>query len=200
MRRRNIDGSSNVMSSPPLTPSAALKAVDMFPKVHSDYLVSSKSSKKMSIVAICACLILCGNECRLFYAKRRTRRETFVVDTTLLQKLEIRLNVTFPNLSCSDVHLCAMDVAGDQQFDMEDTFRKRKVVDGKILGNGEVEVLNQGDEVSERIKALFFLFLFCFCFFLSVGRSGHVRLAFVTCSLRTRTSTFFLRILTSSRC
>ena len=176
MRRRNIDGSSNVMSSPPLTPSAALKAVDMFPKVHSDYLVSSKSSKKMSIVAICACLILCGNECRLFYAKRRTRRETFVVDTTLLQKLEIRLNVTFPNLSCSDVHLCAMDVAGDQQFDMEDTFRKRKVVDGKILGNGEVEVLNQGDEVSERIKALFFLFLFCFCFFCrSVGR--------VTCDL-----------------
>ena len=58
--------------------------------------------------------------------------------------------MTFPALSCEDVHLDAMDVAGDNQLDMNDNFVKFRLDSkGKPLGDAEVEKPNEGEPVSQ---------------------------------------------------
>jgi hypothetical protein len=53
--------------------------------------------------------------------------------------MRINMNITFPALSCEDLHVDVMDVAGDSQLDIEDTFTKTSLhIDGTPLGRSEV--------------------------------------------------------------
>lgn len=53
--------------------------------------------------------------------------ETVVVDTSLGKRLRINLNVTFFELDCSEVHLDAMDVAGDNQIGVGELEKKGSI-------------------------------------------------------------------------
>jgi len=51
------------------------------------------------------------------------------------------MNITFPALHCDDLHLDAMDVAGDSQLDIVDTLVKKRLhLDGSVLSAEEVRV------------------------------------------------------------
>ena len=54
--------------------------------------------------------------------------------------------MTFPNLPCTEVHLDAMDVAGDNQLDISDSFQKQRLdKKGVMIMEPVKEVLNQVD-------------------------------------------------------
>lgn len=60
--------------------------------------------------------------------------EHMTVDTSLRQQLRININISFHALSCADVHLDAMDVAGDNQLNVEhDMLKQRLSKKGVIL-------------------------------------------------------------------
>lgn len=46
------------------------------------------------------------------------QKEHMIVDTTLGQSLKINVNITFHALTCAEVHLDAMDIAGDNQLNI----------------------------------------------------------------------------------
>jgi hypothetical protein len=54
-------------------------------------------------------------------------KEHMMVDTTLGEKLRINVNITFHALTCADVHLDAMDVAGDNQLNIEHGMTKQRI-------------------------------------------------------------------------
>ena len=77
------------------------------------------------------------------YASSGGVREHMIVDSTLGQKLRINVNVTFPALSCAEVHVDAMDVAGDYHPYMEhDMLKQRLDPRGRPLGRKVEEKAN----------------------------------------------------------
>ena len=60
---------------------------------------------------------------------------------SLNRRMRVDLNITFPALHCDDMHLDAMDVAGDSQLDIADTLVKKRLhLDGTYVSQGEIRV------------------------------------------------------------
>ena len=95
---------------------------------------------------------------------RLETKEHMIVDTTLGQHLRINLNITFHALSCDEVspllvawsmkiissefenqaHLDAMDVAGDNQLNIEHSMFKQRITgDGKWIGEPTSSVVGE---------------------------------------------------------
>jgi hypothetical protein len=68
--------------------------------------------------------------CELLVFLRVEERDHVVVDRSMGQRLKIGLNITFPALTCAEVHLDAMDVAGDYHPYMEQHMTKQRL-DGR---------------------------------------------------------------------
>jgi len=64
-----------------------------------------------------------------------SRKEHLVVDTSLGEKLNISLSMTFHKLTCKEVHVDAMDVAGDNQMNIEHSMSKQRISAGKITAS-----------------------------------------------------------------
>ncbi|CAM9156123.1 unnamed protein product [Chrysoparadoxa australica] len=77
--------------------------------------------------------------------------ERLVVDTTLKHKLHINMNLTFHSINCLDLHIDAMDVAGDNQFDLEHNMVKQRLdATGGTIGN----VMSEQVSVQETMAVL----------------------------------------------
>lgn len=64
------------------------------------------------------------------------------------------MDITFHALTCSDVHLDAMDVAGDNQLNMEqDMFKQRLSPQGKFIGRPGREIIGHKNDNSELFVA-----------------------------------------------
>lgn len=60
---------------------------------------------------------------------------------SLNKKMRVDMNITFPALHCDDLHLDAMDVAGDSQLNIVDTLVKKRLhLDGTLLSDEEIRV------------------------------------------------------------
>ena len=71
------------------------------------------------------------------------QKEHMIVDSSLGQKLRINLNITFPALSCAEMHVDAMDVAGDYHPYMEQNMLKQRIDSkGRALGTKLEEKAN----------------------------------------------------------
>lgn len=63
------------------------------------------------------------------------RVDTLRVDPSVDEKLRITFNISFPALSCAEVMIDAMDVAGDQQLQIDHAvFKTRLDAGGGVLG------------------------------------------------------------------
>ncbi len=59
-----------------------------------------------------------------------------MVDNTLGQQLRINVNITFHALGCTQVHIDTMDIAGDNQLNIEHDMQKQSLrLDGSPLGD-----------------------------------------------------------------
>ena len=80
----------------------------------------------MTIFTFILFLILLISESYEAFVKVQ-RKEHVVVDSSLGEKLRINMNITFPALTCVDVNLDAMDVAGDNQMHIDHTITKQRL-------------------------------------------------------------------------
>jgi hypothetical protein len=113
----------------------------MFPKVDREFTVQTQGGGIATIVAYGLIAILVLAETVSWYGQNRMELSTTVVDTSLGKKMRVNMNITFPGLACDDLHLDAIDVAGDSQINIEDTLVKRKLhADGRLFSKQEIEV------------------------------------------------------------
>jgi hypothetical protein len=91
-----------------------LKRFDIYTKLEEDYKIQTSGGATVSIVGWLIMAILIFGEFRSYMTP--TVKEHMIVDTSLGQRLRVNINMTFHALTCADVHLDAMDVAGISIF------------------------------------------------------------------------------------
>lgn len=104
-----------------------VKNLDFFPKVESDLMVKTERGGLVTLVGYGIVFFLCLNELFAHWAISSDTIESVVVDTSLSTKMNVNINISFPAISCVDLHLDVMDVAGDSQMNIEDTLIKRRI-------------------------------------------------------------------------
>jgi endoplasmic reticulum-Golgi intermediate compartment protein 3 len=122
-----------------------VKKFDMYAKVKDEYKVKatpSTSGTYLNMIAWSLIAILTLSELWT-YARGTSTKEHMLVDTSLGQKLRINMNITFPALSCAEIHVDAMDVAGDYHPYMEQDMTKQRLKsDGTPIGKKVDEQAN----------------------------------------------------------
>lgn len=115
---------SSISSTPEIKVSShkKLKRFDLFEKVESDLTVKTNSGGIVAMVAWVLIGVLSLNEIYAHYQIKGSTNEHVVVDTSLGvgRRISVNMNITFPSLSCDDVHLDVMDVAGDSHINLEE--------------------------------------------------------------------------------
>ena len=129
-RRGGGGGGSSVVEEKPVAKVAKLvKKFDMYAKVKEEYTVKRAPSVAAAYrngFAWALTALLTLSELWTYAASNATK-EHMLVDTTLGQKLRINLNITFPALTCAELHVDAMDVAGDYHPYMETNMKKQRL-------------------------------------------------------------------------
>ena len=118
-----------------------LRKLDVYPKLQEDYKVQTSSGATVSIVSGIIMALLFFSELGAFLTPTTT--DHIVVDTLVGERLQINLNITFFHLSCLEANLDAMDVAGEQQLNLDHTIVKRRIdSNGQPLGEDFVDDIN----------------------------------------------------------
>jgi hypothetical protein len=147
-RRGQATGTSSAVvdEKPVEVMTKIVKKFDMYAKVKEEYKDKGTSSVTGGYLTLAACVvtaILTISEVWTF-ATSNTTKEHMLVDSSLGQKLRINMNITFPALSCTAMHVDAMDVAGDYHPYMEQNMQKQRLgMDGSPIGRKVEEKANE---------------------------------------------------------
>jgi hypothetical protein len=122
----------------------------MFPKVDQEFSVRTEKGGMTTMIAIFTVCLLALGEIVSYIGQNASTTEHIAVNTDLNKRMRINMNITFPGLACEDLHVDAMDVAGDSQIDVDDTLVKKQLRgDGKYRTAEEIKVetnLHQSDQ------------------------------------------------------
>ncbi|GLD92030.1 hypothetical protein PINS_up000563 [Pythium insidiosum] len=122
----------------------ALKRVDVYPKMHREFKVQTEFGATVSLVMTVVMVILFLAELKAYLYVHT--HEHMVVDSTINEKLQINVDISFLAINCKDAHINAMDVAGDLQMDMHQTIKKSRLdQNGKQIGRS-ISVARAGDD------------------------------------------------------
>ncbi|KAL7566658.1 hypothetical protein ACA910_017724 [Epithemia clementina (nom. ined.)] len=166
LRRRNIEHntqqethSSGATSDSKYRQRNVVKNLDfMFPKVDTEFTVQTDRGGIAFVVACVVIVILCIAETLAWRGQNLKTIEHVVVDTSLGQKMQVNLNITFPALACVDLHVDIMDVAGDSQLDLDQSSitKTRLFANGTVAGAQQRDVGNkhrkQQDDIVQHIQ------------------------------------------------
>ncbi|XP_070533069.1 endoplasmic reticulum-Golgi intermediate compartment protein 3-like isoform X2 [Ptychodera flava] len=123
-----------------------LRQFDAYPKTLEDFRVKTYGGAAVTIVSGILMFILFVSELN-YYLTKEVIPELYV-DSSRGEKMRINLDITFPNLACGYLSIDAMDVAGEQQLDVDhNIFKKRLDKSGKPISKPEKEEL--GDHVDK---------------------------------------------------
>jgi len=118
-----------------------LKSLDAYPKINEDFYSRTLSGGFITLVSTVVMALLFITELRLFLSSRTANQ--LVVDTSRGETLQINLDITFPALACSVVHLDAMDISGEQHLDVRhNIYKKRLDSHGKAVAEPKQDKIN----------------------------------------------------------
>ncbi|WCJ42004.1 Endoplasmic reticulum-Golgi intermediate compartment protein 3 [Euphorbia peplus] len=109
-----------------------LRKLDAYPKINEDFYSRTFSGGLITLLSSLVMLFLFASEFSLYL---HTVKETkLLVDTSRGETLRINFDVTFPAIPCSLLSLDAMDIMGEQHFDIKHNITKKRINEhGHIL-------------------------------------------------------------------
>jgi hypothetical protein len=97
---------------------SSLRHFDIYPKLDEDFRIQTPNGGLLSLVGWVLIAVLVLGELRRY--TQCDVKEHMLVDTTMTddKRMQINIDISFHALTCAQVHLDAMDVAGDNQIDI----------------------------------------------------------------------------------
>ncbi|XP_077241504.1 uncharacterized protein LOC143882013 [Tasmannia lanceolata] len=102
-----------------------LRNLDAYPKVNEDFYSRTLSGGIITLVSSIVMLFLFFSEFRLYlHAVTETK---LTVDSSRGETLRVNFDVTFPALACSLLSVDAMDISGEQHYDIRHDIIKKRI-------------------------------------------------------------------------
>ena len=141
--------------------SSYIRRFDIYTKLHEEYKVQTSGGATLSLLGWVIMTILIVGELQNYLTP--SINEHMVVDTTLGQQLRVNLNMSFHALTCNEVHLDAMDVAGDgirilvfpALFSQLEFKNDRSTFSNLFVGDNQLNI--EHDMLKQRVSELGFL-------------------------------------------
>lgn len=102
-----------------------LKNLDAYPKINEDFYNRTLSGGLITLFSSIAMLLLFFSELRLYV--NSVTESKLTVDTSRGETLRINFDVTFPSLACSLLSVDAMDISGEQHYDIRHDIIKKRI-------------------------------------------------------------------------
>ncbi|MQL98400.1 hypothetical protein Taro_031110 [Colocasia esculenta] len=102
-----------------------LKSLDAYPKINEDFYSRTLSGGVITLVSSVAMIFLFFSEISLFLNSATETK--LVVDTSRGETLRVNFDVTFPSLACSLLSVDAMDISGEQHYDIRHDITKKRL-------------------------------------------------------------------------
>ncbi|KAL7067123.1 hypothetical protein ACR3K2_24390 [Cryptosporidium serpentis] len=127
-----------------------VKYIDIYGKVHDDYCAKSTSGSIISILVYILVIILTIGEFWRYIEGETV--EHIGVDDNMNQKLDIRLDISFPSLRCNEISVDTVDNVGENQVNAHGNLLKIPI---DIHGNEvQEETMTQYNESTSSMKCL----------------------------------------------
>lgn len=111
----------------------SLKSFDVYAKPEPECQVRTTGGATLTLVVGFFIFLLFLHETIQYMSTQRV--DKVAVDTSLDERLQIKLNITFFALTCSQVNLVAMDVAGEHQLQVDHEMHKTRIgPTGEVIG------------------------------------------------------------------
>ena len=111
--RRDKGSSSRALQFDALKVVLDIKNYDIYTKVEDDFSTQTSTGASLSLIGWIIIAVLVMSEIAMYLGPMPS--EHMIVDTTLGQRLKINVDITFHAITCAEVNVDAMDVAGDNQ-------------------------------------------------------------------------------------